>query len=260
MPAIQPEYLQRQIDDLLSRVHDPRTFIRSCMNVLDYYADRTKRPRGAVAKVEIAKILRVPRPVMRTLCLRIQQFEGGESAHWLEIGQGLWNQAIREARQVAACTLTKSPEAMIPTEAEAWAIVCEDDEALTYLSSVGLKSWRERDQERFYVQVQDWVGDARVRIRHLAILTLQARTGDDDFDELPLILTIMTGLSAHVRGSSQRSLSGLIRHLASISSPEVTKFLINEIKADVQGARRLAQATMAAFPERLQAELSTTLG
>lgn len=260
MPAIQPELLQRQIDDLLSRVHDPRTFIRTCMNVLDYYADRTKRPRGAVAKVEIAKILRVPRPVMRTLCLRIQQFEGGESAHWLEISRGLWNQAIREARQVAAYSLPKSPEAMITAEAEAWAVICEDDEALTYLSSVGLKSWREKDRARFYAQAETWLADARVQIRHLAILALQARSGDDDFDELPLLLRILSGVSAQVRGSSQRSLSGLIRHLARISSPEVTKFLIDEIEADVQGARRLAQATMAAFPERLQAELSKTLG
>ena len=260
MPAIQPEYLQRQIEDLLSKVHDPRTFIRSCMNLLDYYADRTKRPRGSVAKLEIAKILRVPRPVMKTLCLRIQQFDGGESAHWLDIGRGLWNQAIREARQVAACALTKFPEEMIPADVEAWAIVCEDDEALTYLTSIGLKLWREQDQNRFYAQAEAWLGDARVRIRHMAILALQARSGDDDFDEIPLILAKLTGLSAHVRGSSQRSLTGLIRHLARISSPEVAKFLMDEVDADVPGARRLAQTAMAAFPERLQAELSKTLG
>jgi hypothetical protein len=260
MPAIQPEQLQRQIEDLIGLAYDPRSFIRSTMNLLDYYADRTKRPRSSTAKIEIAKILRVPRPVMRTLCQRILQFDGGDAERWLEIGRGLWSQAIREARQVAACTLAKSPEELISNEVEAWAIVCEDDEALTHLTTMGLRAWRVKNQQRFYASVEAWLLDPRVRIRHLAILALHARSGDDDFDELPMVLEYLAGLSTHVRGSSQRSLTSLIRQLAQISAPEVAKYLINELEADVQGARRLAQAVLAIFPGRLQQELRESLG
>ena len=260
MPAIQPEQLQRQIDALLRLVDEPQAFIRSCMNLVDYYADRTKRPRGSAAKVEIARILRVPRPVMKALCLRIQQFEGGTPEIWLEIGRGLWRQAIREARQVAACLLLKVPQDVIAQEAEAWAIECEDDEALTYLASTGLKTWRIRDQDRFYASIETWLGDARVCIRHLAILALHARSEDDPFNELPRILSLLAGRAAEVRGSSQRSLTGLVRRLSKISSPEVAKFLMDEVEAEVQGARRLAQAALPAFPEKLQTEIQRVLG
>ncbi|MCJ7823799.1 MAG: DNA alkylation repair protein [Anaerolineales bacterium] len=260
MPAIQPENLRRQIDDLLGLALEPGRFIRSCMNLLDYYADRTKRPRGSTTKVEIARILRVPRPVMKTLNLRIQEFEGGEAERWLEIGRGLWNQAIREPRHIAACALAKSPEALIAAEVETWAIACEDDVALSDLTSIGLKQWRKRQPARFYACVAAWLADPRVRIRHMAILALHARSGDDDFDDLPLLLGYLAGISAQVRGSSQHSLTELVRHLASISPPEVAKFLMNEVQADVQGARRLVQSASTAFPQRYQSDLRETLG
>jgi hypothetical protein len=260
MPAIQPEQLQRQIDDLLDLAHEPISFIRGCMNLLDYYADRTKRPRGSATKVEIARILRVPRPVMKTLCLQIQQSERGEPAQWLVIGRGLWDKAIREARQVAACTLLKSPEDKIPTEVGDWVIRCEDDEALRDLALVGIKHWRRQDLDRFYRTTGAWLLDSRMRLRHLGILALHGRSQDQDFQELPRMLRQMEGLSSRVYGSSQRSLNALVRDLAQISPPEVAKYLIDEVQANTAGSRRLTQAVMPIFPERLQQELRQVLG
>lgn len=260
MPAIQPEKLQRQIDELLQTVDDPSAFVRSCMSLLDYYADRTKRPRGAVAKVEIAKILRIPRPVMKTICARIHQTELGLPENWLVIGNALWDKAIREARQVAACALEKSPGDEIPAVVEKWAISCEDDQALVYLTSIGLKNWRMQDVNRFYFTIRSWLKDSRLTIRHMAILALLGRAGDEDFTELPEMLRSLAGMSAALRGSSQRSMINLIRHLAQRSAPEVAKYLIDELQAGVSGADRLARSTITVFPQRLQDEIGRSLG
>jgi hypothetical protein len=260
MPAIQPEHLQRQINDVLELAQDPASFIRGCMNLLDYYADRTKRPRGSATKVEIARILRVPRPVMRTLCLQIQQSERGGPEQWLMIGRGLWDKAIREARQVASCTLAKSPGDSVPIEAEEWAARCEDDEALKELARMGMKPWRAQNLDRFYEVTGKWLCDSRLRLRHLGILALHGRSQDQDFKELPRILRQMEGLSSQVRGSSQRSLNALVRDLARISPPEVAKYLIDEVHAQVSGAGRLTRAAIPVFPERLQKELLRALG
>jgi hypothetical protein len=260
MPAIQPEQLQRQIDQLLGSVADPTEFIRSCMHLLDYYADRTKRPRGSAAKLEIAKILRVPRPVMKMICARIRQFESGEPEHWLIIAQGLWKKAIRESRQVAACALEKSPHEEITTVVEDWAMICEDDQALGYVTSTGLKHWRKQDLKRFYHIMQIWLGDNRLRIRHLAVLAIMGRSEDEDFQELHQVLNLLAGLTAQLRGSSQRSLTILVRQLASLSPPEVAKYLIDELQEDVPGAQRLTQNVLASFPERFQHEIRHSLG
>lgn len=259
MPAIQPEQLERQIDDLLTQVDDPSRFTRSCMNLLDFYADRTKRPRGSSASVEIAQVLRVPRPVMKSICVRIAQSAQGQPQTWLTISRRLWEEGIREARQVAACALGKSPQEKIPELVEDWAITCEDDYALNDVTSMGLKMWRSEDLERFYDTIARWLADPRVRIRHLAILALIGRLEDEDFKEVPQMLNMLGGLSARLRGSSQRSLVSLIRNLVEISSPEVAKHLIEEIKSNVEGAERLAQNALSAFPGHLQDEIGGVL-
>ncbi len=257
MPAINPEQLQRQIDDLLVLVHQPERFVRSCVNLLDTYADRTKRPRGSTARIEISTVLRVPRPVMKTLYLRLL---GSDEGDWLAIGRGLWVMDIRETRQVAACALAKMSGEVVAEEAQEWALTCEDEEALDALASTGTTRWRTTEQANFYRTLEAWLGDPRIRIRHLGILALQARIRDVDFNELPQVLGLIQGLCANVRGSSQRSLNEMVRYLISISPPEVAKFVIDEVEAGVQGAKRLAQAVIPVFPDRLKKEIQKTLG
>jgi hypothetical protein len=260
MPAIQPEVLQRQIDEILSLASEPGTFIRASINLLDYYADRTKRPRSSVARVEIAKVLRVPRPVMKTICLRLQQAPASISEEWQAIGSGLWDHASREARQMAACVLSKCPQDQIQIMVESWVLNCEDDEAIEFLAKQGMKFWRVQDLDRFYRTVLKWLGDTRLRMRYLGILALYGRSEDEDFAEIPRLLALLNGISSQVRGSSQRALTGLIRQLADVSPPEVAKFLLDEIRSQTSGAHRLAQASLSAFPVHLQREIQVELG
>lgn len=260
MPAINPEHLQRQIDDLLTQIHQPERFVRSCVSLLDKYADRTKRPRGSAVKVEITTVLRVPRPVIKTLCLRIQGNEEGETGEWLAIGRGLWARDIRETRQVAACTLSRMSGEVVSEEIQEWALACEDEEALIALASTGTTQWRTIDRAHFYRMVEDWLRDSRIRMRHVGILALLARAQDVDFDELPQALVLLQGVCAKVRGSSQRSLTDFVRYLTSISPPEVAKFLMDEVERGSQGSKRLAQAVLPAFPDRLKQEIRKTLG
>jgi hypothetical protein len=131
---------------------------------------------------------------------------------------------------------------------------------LEYVTSSGLKLWRNQDLKRFYTTMQIWLNDNRLRIRHLAVLAIRGRIEDDNFQELPQVLNILEGLSAQLRGSSQRSLTILVRQLASLSPPEVAKYLIDELQEDVPGAQRLAQNVLTTFPERFQQEIRRSLG
>ncbi len=255
MPAIQPDQLQRQIDTLLELVTQPQAFVRECMNLLDYYADRTKRPRGSAIDVEIARILRVPRPVMRTLCNQLQQTDQGESDLWLQIAQGLWNKGIREAREIAACALFKSPMQGVVEVAEQWAINCEDDVALEYLTTTGMKGWRTQEPQRFYQATASWLRDHRLRIRHMAILALLGLSKDEAFSEIPEVLNVLSSHKADLRGGSLRSQVSLVRQLAALSPPEVAKYLIDAQKEGGPGVSRLIQSVLSAFPTHLQNEI-----
>jgi len=62
--AIQPEVLQREIEAMLEHVGEPGRFIRECMKLLEYYADRARRSGRIPAEVASERVLRVPRPVL----------------------------------------------------------------------------------------------------------------------------------------------------------------------------------------------------
>jgi hypothetical protein len=143
---------------------------------------------------------------------------------------------------------------------EEWALGCEDEQARAYVTMDGLRIWRNHDRRRFYHAIDTWLKDPRLRIRHLGLLALLGRASDSDFVELPDVLKLLEGVSAHVRGSSQRTLLTLIRSLAQISPPEVAKYLIDQNNRQIEGAHRLAQNSAAVFPERLRHEIRAALG
>ena len=250
MPAVNPEILSRRIESVLLLLGEPRRFARACYELLEFYADRTKRRNTATGHVETARVLRVSRPVLRMLCNEIQHFEHEEKANWLEAAELMWNTGVREARFVAAGLLNKAAHENAPIYAETWAETCEDVVALERLAADGLSVWREQDPDIFLQVLTRWIDDHRLQVRHLALLLIANASRDSTFDKyLPEIFRILQGISEKVRGGSVQSLYALVRQLAKLSSAETTKFLLNEIKAGHPGVKRLIRNTIESLPD-----------
>ena len=229
---------------------EPGRFARACYELLEFYADRTKRRNTAIGQVETARVLRVSRPVMRTLCMDIQRFEHEEQRDWLEAAELMWNTGVREGRFVAACLLNKASPENASIYAEAWAETCEDVVALGWLASDGLSAWREQDPEIFLQMLKRWINDQRLQVRHLALLLITNASRDSTFDKyLPETFRILHGISAKVRGESVQSLYGLMRQLAKKSPAETTKFLLDENKAGHPSVKRLIRNTTESLPD-----------
>jgi hypothetical protein len=260
MPAVNPENLSRRIESALLLLGEPRQFARACYELLEFYADRTKRRNTAMGQVETARVLRVSRPVMRTLCMEIQRFEHEEQADWLEAAELMWNTGVREGRFIAASLLNKASPENAPIYAEAWAETCEDVVALKWLASDGLSVWREQDPEIFLQVLKRWIDDQRLQVRHLALLLIANASRDSTFDKyLPETFRILHGISAKVRGGSAQSLYGLVRELAKRSPAETTKFLLDEIKAGHPGVKRLIRNSMEFLPDNYREALHRVL-
>ncbi len=260
MPAVNPEQLSRRIESVLMLLGEPRRFARACYELLEFYADRTKRGNTSTGHVETARVLRVSRPVLRTLCNEIQHFEHEEEADWLETAELMWNTGVREARFVAACLLNKAAHENAPIYAEAWAETCEDVVALERLAADGLSVWREQDPVVFLQVLTKWIDDHRLQVRHLALLLIANASRDSTFDKyLPETFRILQGISEKVRGGSVQSLYALVRQLAKLSSAETTKFLLGEIKAGHPGVKRLIRNTIESLPDNHREAINQAL-
>ena len=236
---------------------EPRRFARACYEMLEFYADRTKRSNTTTGRIETARVLRVSRPVLRMLCNEILHFEHEERADWLEAADLMWNTGVREGRFVAACLLSRAAPDEVPDRAESWAEACEDAVALEKLAAEGLSAWREQDSEIFLEVLKRWMNDPRLQVRHLALLLIANVTRDSAFDKhLPETFRILQGVSEKVRGESLQSLHGLMRQLAKQSPAETTKFLLDERKAGHSGINRLIRSTIGALPENYSEALN----
>lgn len=250
MPAVNPENLRLRIESVLMLLGEPGRFARACNEMLEFYADRTKRSNITTGSVETARVLRVSRPVLRMLCNEIQHFEHEEKGDWLEAAEIMWNTGVREGRFVAACLLNRTAPEDVPVYAEAWAEACEDVVALERLAADGLCVWREQDPDLSFQVIKRWIDDQRLQVRHLALLLLASVSQDSTFDKyLPETFQILQGISAKVRGESVQSLYGLMHQLAKKSPAETTKFLLDEIKAGHPGVKRLVRNTMEFLPD-----------
>ncbi|MGB2896147.1 MAG: DNA alkylation repair protein [Anaerolineales bacterium] len=249
MPAVNPENLSRRIESVLLLLGEPRRFARACNELLEFYADRTKRRKATLGQVATARVLRVSRPVLRTLCNEIQHFKHEEKTDWLEAAELMWNTGVREGRFVAACLLNRAAQENAPIYAEAWAEACEDVVALERLASNGLSVWREQEPDVFIQVLKRWIDDHRLQVRHLALLSITSVSRDSTFDKyLPDAFRMLHGITAKVRGESIQSLYKLMRQLAKRSSAETAKFLLDESKAGHPGAKRLIRNTIESLP------------
>ncbi len=260
MPAVNPEDLSQRIESVLMLLGEPRRFARACYELLEFYADRTKRRTTALGQVETARVLRVSRPVLRTLCNEIQHFAHEEEADWLEAAELMWNTGVREGRFVAACLLNKAAQENAPIYAEAWAETCEDVVALERLAADGLSVWREQDPDIFLQVLTRWIDDHHLQVRHLALLLIENASRDSTFDKyLPETFRILHGISVKVRGGSVQSLYRLVRQLAKRSPAETAKFLLDEIKAGHPGVKRLIRNTMESLPDNYREAINRAL-
>ena len=260
MPAVNPENLSRRIESVLLLLGEPRRFARACNELLEFYADRTKRRKSTMGHIETARILRVSRPVMRTLCNEIQHYEHEEKTDWLEAAELMWNTGVREGRLVAACLLNRTSQENVPIYAEAWAEACEDVVALERLASEGLSVWREQDPDAFLQVLKRWIDDQRLQVRHLGLLLIASASRDSTFDKyLPETFRMLHGISEKVRGDSINSLYRLIRQLAKRSPAETAKFLLDESKAGHPGVKRLIRNTIESLPGNYREAVDHTL-
>lgn len=250
MPAVNPERLKKQVDDLLDLLEDPTTFLRQCLDLLDFYSDRTRRPTKASSADTMYWDFNAPRPVMRVLINGVVSRAKEQPAALMPIATVLWDAGFRETRLLACTILGCQRRSEVAQWIEKWISDCVDGAAIAELASLGLTGWRKADFKSFIAKMEVWLNGSLQRLRLFTLRALQTAVEDADFDDLPTIFRILSGASKSVRGESRQALYTLVRTLAKRSPPEATRFLLDELAGEVPGSRRMIRSLLENFPIR----------
>jgi hypothetical protein len=212
MPAIDPDRLARQIENLRTHSGDPDQIARAVLTILEEYSEPARPSTTSV-----------PAPVIRSLRTALRQ-QGDPKA----IAEALWKKGIPDSRLLAAGLIGDIEDPEAAAIAEGWAGHSVPIEIVRELGERGLAGWRRADPTGFVNQISEWLDKGKRRGQVLAVYALRGRVGDDDFEDLPSVFELLEGRLESPRGEMREGFVLLIAALMEVAFEETANFLDDE--------------------------------
>lgn len=264
MPAIQLARLKIQSAELVSHFYDPAAFVRGLHDLLDFYADRTRKPGQAGEPPPLIKPYNVPPPVLRQVKTDLNPYVATDKDSALALCDTLWAEPYLECRLLAIELL-----GLIPTEppdevlerVNAWATPKIEDRLLNALVNKGLIEVSKRNPELFLSQVEEWLTSEGDLSRRMGLKAISMMLEDRDFENLPKILRLLVPLIRSSPSQLRPDLLDVIQSLAKRSPNETAFFLRQNLSVldDNSGTAWLIRNSVRYFPAEIQISLKNAL-
>lgn len=236
MPAIQPARLHQQVAQLAERQADPPAFVRGLHVLLEFYADRTRRPGQSGYSSPLLTSYRVQPAVLREVAQSLAPVFEKDQAAGLALVDGLYAEPVLEFRLLAArllgqLSLEFSREVF--NRLDQW--IAQPAPAKARLSPSDIKvildyataTLRRQAPLEVVQQAQAWLDSNRLVARQAGLLTLILLARETDFDNLPLIFRLAQPFLTRIPSSLRPDVSELIRLLAR-RSPQETAYALRQ--------------------------------
>ena len=264
MPAIQLARLKIQSAELVTRFNDPAAFVRGLHDLLDFYADRTRKPGQSGEPPPLIKSYNVPRPVLRQIKTDLSPSVVMDRESALVLCDALWAEPYLEFRVLAVNILGLVPPDPPDDDLErinVWAVPGIEDRLLNALVKEGLIEVSKSTPERYLSQLEEWLAaedDLSLRVGLKAISMMLA---DRDFENLPKIFRLLAPLVRTSPSQLRPDLLDVIQSLAK-RSPNETAFFLRQnlsVMVDNDDTAWLIRNSARYFPEEVQNSLKTAL-
>lgn len=263
MPAIHLARLRASAAELVDRFHDPEAFVRALNDLLEAYADRTRRPGQAGAPPPILPTYRVPPPVLREVLRAIETEIAGHPEGALALADALWAEATMETRLLAARVLGRVPPSRphgVLERVQKWAQAGEEDRLLDVLLDESVAGVRSQEPGAFQTVIRRWLSSAAAETRALGLRALSALANDPSFENLPVIFGMLTPIAAFDEPHLRPYLLQVVRALAERTPRETGYFLKQSLSAGREStAGWLIRKSLDLYPTDLQTALRAAM-
>jgi hypothetical protein len=238
---------------------DPPRFRRKLVDLLEFYADRTRRPGSVVKSQDASAAYNVPRPVMRILQEELSAALGRREEVILPLAQELWDVDFREPRILALHFLQSLQSVIVLDKIDAWLKETRDPTTLQDIASIGLERWSEEGYPDFEDRVRIWLNSRDERRKLFGIHALTHAAGDEHFRQIPLAFELMGSILEVESPNLRRSLDKLLARMIARSPAEAAHFVLKILKVDPALGRQLARRHLASFPSHHREALERAL-
>jgi hypothetical protein len=260
MPAIDPTRFSRELDSLVGLVEVPEEATRACLNLLDFYADRTRRP-ALTSTADLARKFGAPSPVVRQLSRRLAQAANNLPDAGDRLADALWEADFRETRLAAVAIFEQRTDEGVPAWVEEHARTCTDRIVLSALGGQSIQSWRAAHPDAFLERAWSWIDTSDSRLITVAIVALGEAVSKPEFPLGPKLFQGLESRFDRLAAQPQWPLGELLRKLASRSPAETAQMLTYHLTHG-QPHRSLAIAirtSLPSFPARQRKALEAAL-
>lgn len=259
MPAVDPQRLRREAAGAAEAADEPGRLRRAVLELLDFYADRTRRPAASGRASTAYRAFGAPRAVGTALGRALDERLGGRVAARLEAAAALWQADYRETRLLAAGLLEPMAEDEIVAWVEARAREAEDPQVLQALAGRALAGWRDAAAGEALPRFQTWCHSPEVGLRALGLHALAALVESPAFDDLPAVCRMLGAMAVPPPGEARRAYAELVTRLARRSPAETTRLLLDGLALRRAGMAAVVRGLLPGFPAGLRRELERAL-
>lgn len=259
MPAIRPERLESEAKGLLELVGDPGALRWRVVELLEFYADRTKRHGVHEHMADATVRFRVPAPVMHALKTSLHQGTKRNQERAQLVAEELWSVGVQEARLLGLHVLANaSTEDLIATVSK-WAKTTHDAKVKRTLAQVAYMGLIARGEDFFRIHVEKWILSRTEALQSLGISILQAAASEDQIDQVHLVFEILNGIGFRKSMLSKPEYASLIEYLSAKNPSETVGYLLNGLKRNRTEMRDVVRGLIPNFPplqrKRLENEI-----
>ena len=263
MPAINPARLKIRCTEIGEYFSDPQQFVAKLHDLLNFYADRIRRPGEAGAPPPLLPAYHVPAPVLRHLEREITPRAAQYPQAALSLADALWDEKWLEPRLLAAAILGNIPPALpdpILERVQTWGVGCKEALLQKELFTRGVSQIREHHQEEFLRVIGDLMANSKKDAQRGGLYALIPLLEDENFQNLPVVYHMLSTMLKREETGLQSEIVAIVSALSKRSEQE-TVFFLQETLLTAADPRitRVVRRSLSFFSEENQKRLREKL-
>ncbi len=259
MPAINPQEVETQINQLFTYSNQPEYFISRLQKLFERYADHVYRPGKASALPSLVASYHVPPPLLHELEKKLSAYSKTNPKQALSLAEALWELNYIEFKVITIPILKAIPiteSSSVFSLIEKWIIHCKNRDLIKMLRDLMADQFFTADPLLLIDQIQRWIKQDNLPIKKFGYQVMTKSIANCPFDYLPAIYKITQTSLYETTPVLRDEITDTFIELTKRSPKEVAYLLHSAYQMKPHpNFKRIIRATMAYFPAELQVEL-----
>jgi len=263
VPAINPDRLKKQIEQLGNTYENPEVFVSQIKTLFEFYENHIVRTGQSGKPDPLIQAYHIPKPVIRLIIQETSLNITQNPDIALEICDLLWKIPYLETQQLAAIILGRipvPPSEKVLEKLNQWLQKDTDPQVINFIIEEGLTNLFENDLPTIFVIIEDWLNSNDPFYIRIGLESTLLIIKNKNFNNLPIIFRLLDPLICNIPNEVSPELISVLEELIKISPNETSFFLQRNLRLpDCNDISWIIRRLRKKFPLEIQKKLREVL-